>query len=133
MKGAVVFSGKLLPLLDIPIEFDYIHVSRYNNKLKGSNLRLIHPVTLDVYQKDVLILDDILDEGYTMKFIFDEIAKLGSRSCKFAVFANKILDTPKPINLESNYFCVNVPNKYVFGYGMDIKGLWRNLPGIYFI
>lgn len=131
MKGSVVFVGKLLPLLDIPIEFDYIHVSRYNDQLVGKDLKWIRPITLDVYGKDVLVLDDILDEGHTMKFIFDEVQKLGAKSCKCAVFANKTLEKTKPINMEFNYFCVQVPSKYIFGFGMDIKGLWRNLPGIY--
>ena len=78
---------------------------------------------------DVLILDDILDEGQTMRVIKEQVMAMGAKSCKTAVFANKLLDHEKPIT--ADYVGLDVPNRYVFGYGMDVSGAWRNLSAIY--
>lgn len=128
MGGAAVFAGKLLPLLRFPLDFDYIHISRYGNKLEGGMfdwLREPH----NVAGRDVLILDDILDKGTTMFEIVSIINKMGAKSCRTAVFANKLLSEEKP--MYADYVGLDVPDRYVFGYGMDAKQMWRNLGAIY--
>lgn len=128
MGGAVVFSGKLLALLDFPLDFDYIHITRYGDKLKGGEFEWLRQPK-NVGGRDVLVLDDILDEGQTMFAIQNEILARGAKSCRTAVFANKLLNQNKPI--QADYVGVDVPNRYVFGYGMDAQGMWRNLDAIY--
>lgn len=129
MGGAVVFTGRLLPLLRFPLDFDYVHVSRYGDKLKGGNFHWSRAPQDSVEGRDVLILDDILDEGHTMAAIKNHVLELGALSCHTAVFANKLIDHPKPITVD--FVGLNVPNRYVFGYGMDAAGAWRNLDAIY--
>lgn len=130
MGGAVVFTGKLLPLLRFPLDFDYVHVSRYGDKLEGGNFNWTRaPELHKVEGRDVLILDDILDEGQTMRVITEQVMAMGAKSCKCAVFANKLIEKEKPIT--ADYVGLNVPNRYVFGYGMDVSGAWRNLGAIY--
>ena len=130
MGGAVVFTGKLLPLLRFPLDFDYVHVSRYGDKLEGGNFSWPRaPQDKTIAGRDVLILDDILDEGQTMRVIKEQVMAMGAKSCKTAVFANKLLDHEKPIT--ADYVGLDVPNRYVFGYGMDVSGAWRNLSAIY--
>ena len=130
MGGAVVFTGKLLPLLRFPLDFDYVHVSRYGDKLEGGNCSWTRaPQDKSIAGRDVLILDDILDEGQTMRVIKEQVMAMGAKSCKTAVFANKLLDHEKPIT--ADYVGLDVPNRYVFGYGMDVSGAWRNLSAIY--
>lgn len=129
MGGAVVFTGKLLPLLHFPLDFDYVHVSRYGDKLEGGQFHWARAPQNSVAGRDVLILDDILDEGHTMAAIRQHVLALGARSCRTAVFANKLIDKPKP--LSADFVGLNVPNRYVFGYGMDVAGAWRNLDAIY--
>lgn len=130
MGGAVVFTGKLLPLLRFPLDFDYVHVSRYGDKLEGGNFSWTRaPQLKNIEGRDVLILDDILDEGQTMRVIKEQVMAMGAKSCKTAVFANKLLDHEKPI--VADYVGLDVPNRYVFGYGMDVSGAWRNLSAIY--
>ena len=130
MGGAVVFTGKLLPLLRFPLDFDYVHVSRYGDKLEGGNFSWTRaPQDKNIAGRDVLILDDILDEGQTMRVIKEQVMAMGAKSCKTAVFANKLLDHEKPIT--ADYVGLDVPNRYVFGYGMDVSGAWRNLSAIY--
>lgn len=130
MGGAVVFTGKLLPLLRFPLDFDYVHVSRYGDKLQGGNFNWKRmPDAEQIQGRHVVILDDILDEGHTMVAIQEKLLAMGAASCRAAVFANKLIDKEKPT--KGDYVGLDVPNRYVFGYGMDAAGAWRNLDEIY--
>ena len=129
MGGAVVFTGQLLPLLRFPLDFDYVHVSRYGDKLHGGNFDWKRMPQQDVKNRHILLLDDILDEGHTMAALHEKIMSLGAASCRSAVFANKLLDKKKPIY--ADFVGIDVPDRYVFGYGMDVSGAWRNLAEIY--
>lgn len=128
MGGAVVFTGKLLPLLRFPLDFDYIHITRYGDKLQGGAFKWLREPQ-SVAGRDVLVLDDILDEGHTLAAVQEHILAAGAKSCRTAVFANKLLHKPKPH--QADYVGLDVPDRYVFGYGMDAKNMWRNLGAIY--
>ena len=130
MGGAVVFTGQLLPLLRFPLDFDYVHVSRYGDKLEGGNFNWLRmPEPQNIAGRHVVVLDDILDEGHTMSAIKEKLLEMGAASCATAVFANKLTGKPKPI--QADYVGIDVPNRYVFGYGMDAAGAWRNLGAVY--
>lgn len=129
MGGAVVFSGQLLPMLRFPLEFDYIHVTRYGNATSGGELRWVAAPGETVRGRTVLVLDDILDEGVTLAAIRARLAELGARECHVAVFADKDTGVVKPVS--ADFVGLSLPNRYVFGFGMDVRGLWRNLPAIY--
>ena len=130
MRGAVVFAGALLPRLAFPLEFDYLHVTRYGADNSGADLRwLVKPDRDTIAGRTVLVLDDILDEGITLAAIKSQLLALGATACYTAVFAEKDLGRKKPI--EADFVGVTVPNRYVFGFGMDVSGAWRNLPAVY--
>ncbi|ASK27005.1 hypoxanthine-guanine phosphoribosyltransferase [Neisseria chenwenguii] len=130
MGGAVVFTGKLLPLLRFPLDFDYVHVSRYGDKLAGGAFNWKRmPERAQIEGRHVVVLDDILDEGHTMAAIQAKLLEMGAASCRAAVFANKLIGKEKPT--KGDYVGLDVPNRYVFGYGMDAAGAWRNLGEIY--
>ena len=129
MGGATVFAGQLLPLLTFPIEFDYVHVSRYGDKLSGGKLNWKVEPKESVNGRTVLVLDDILDEGETMAAIRERVLSLGAARFFSVVFCEKDIKKPKP--LRPDFLGVTVPDRYVFGYGMDVSGLWRNLPAVY--
>lgn len=129
MGGAVVFTGQLLPRLLFPLDFDYVHVSRYGDKTHGGELVWRTSPKEDVRDRVVLVLDDILDEGETMAAIRDKVLSMGAKSFHSAVFANKLISKAKPI--KADFVGLDVPDRYVFGYGMDVRGLWRNLPAIH--
>lgn len=129
MGGAVVFTGQLLPMLDFPLEFDFLHVSRYGSAKLGGELQWRVAPRENVKGKVVLVLDDILDEGETMHAIKQRVLELGASKFYCAVFTDKILDKEKPIR--ADFIGMELPNRFVFGYGMDIHGAWRNLPAIY--
>lgn len=129
MGGAVVFSGQLLPLLDFPLDFDYLHVSRYGDAQQGGALHWKVEPRENVKGKVVLVLDDILDEGETLHAIKQRVLELGATAFYSAVFADKDNGKTKPIR--ADFVGMSLPNRFVFGYGMDIHGAWRNLPAIY--
>jgi len=129
MGGAVVFTGQLLPQLSFPLDFDYLHVSRYGDVTRGGNLAWIVEPRSAVAGRVVLVVDDILDEGVTMAEIVRRLLAQGASQVLSAVFADKDIGRVKPIT--ADFVGVRLPNRYVFGYGMDVKGAWRNLPAVY--
>jgi len=129
MGGGVVFTGQLLPQLTFPLEFDYVQATRYHGTTEGKNLEWVIRPKKIIKNRSILILDDILDEGITIKAIVDECKLLGAHTVKTAVLVEKTLSKLKPIN--ADYVGLNVPERYVFGCGMDVYGWWRNLPAIY--
>jgi hypoxanthine phosphoribosyltransferase len=129
MGGAVVFSGQLLPLLEFPLDFDYLDVSRYGNARQGGELHWKVGPRENVRGRVVLVLDDILDEGGTLRAIRQRVLDLGATACYSAVFADKENGREKPVR--ADFVGMELPDRFVFGYGMDIHGAWRNLPAIY--
>jgi len=128
MNGGLYFAGQLLPKLHFPLEADYLQASRYSGETMGKIVQWHAQPTTQVKGRSVLVLDDILDEGYTLVAIRDKCLALGALDVKIAVLTEKILDSLKPI--QANYVGLTLPNRYVFGCGMDVYGWWRNLPEI---
>ena len=129
MGGAVVFSGQLLPKLKFPLEFDYVQASRYHNQTQGQQLVWKVMPRDNVNGRTVLLLDDILDEGHTMAEIKKKCLEQGAERVVIAVLSEKELGHAKPI--VADFVGLKVPDRYVFGCGMDVYGWWRNLPAIY--
>ncbi|MDR1647016.1 MAG: hypoxanthine-guanine phosphoribosyltransferase [Zoogloeaceae bacterium] len=130
MNGAVPFAGHLLLLLDFPLDFDYLHASRYGEATAGrSKLQWRSPPWIALKERTVLVLDDILDEGITLRAVRDRILQMGAREVLTAVLADKETGKEKPIT--ADFVGLPVPNRFIFGFGMDICGAWRNLPAIY--
>lgn len=129
MGGAVVFTGQLLPLLSFPLDFDYVHVSRYGNSQQGGEMKWKVAPQENVRGRVVLVVDDILDEGETLNAVKQRVMDLGASKFYSAIFADKVNGKIKPI--KADFVGLEVPDRFVFGYGMDIHGAWRNLPAIY--
>lgn len=128
MEGAVVFAGQLLPMLHFPLDFDYIHASRYGAATRGTGVDWkVSPPGL-VKGRAVLVLDDILDHGETMSAIRDRLFELGASEFFCAVLVEKTLGINKPVT--ADFVGLRIPDRFVFGCGMDAKGYWRNLPEI---
>jgi hypoxanthine phosphoribosyltransferase len=128
MGGAVVFAGQLLPLLRFPLDFDYIHVTRYGDATRGGGVQWRVPLPEAVRDRVVLVLDDILDHGETLRAVRDALADAGAQRVECAVLVEKQLGREKPTRAE--YVGLTIPDRFVFGFGMDAKGFWRNLPEI---
>ncbi len=128
MTGAVVFAGQLLPRLAFPLDLDYVHVTRYGDKTAGGALEWLATPRVALAGRRVLLVDDILDEGVTLAALRKWVLEQGATECLCAVFADKDTGLSKPIT--ADFVGVTVPNRYVFGFGMDVKGAWRNLPQV---
>lgn len=129
MIGAVVAAGQLLSRLDFPLEIDYVHATRYRGETSGSELHWLATPATSLQGRDVLIIDDILDEGYTLRAIVDYCREQGAREVLTAVLVDKLHDR-KQLE-QADFTGLEVEDRYVFGYGMDYKGYLRNAPGIY--
>ncbi|MBI3229175.1 MAG: hypoxanthine-guanine phosphoribosyltransferase [Burkholderiales bacterium] len=129
MGGAVVFTGQLLTKLTFPLEFDYIHVTRYGEQDVGGKVVWKVVPRSNVAGRSVIVLDDILDEGATLAEVKRHLLELGAAEVLVGVFADKAIGRSKPI--AADYVGLTVPNKFIVGFGMDAFGYWRNLPGIW--
>ena len=129
MGGAVVFAGQILPRLRFPLDFDYIHASRYGAGTRGAQIEWrVAPPAAAVRDREVLVLDDILDGGDTMAAIRARLLELGAKSFHCAVLVEKRLNVEKPIR--ADFVGLQIADRFVFGCGMDAKGYWRNLPEV---
>lgn len=131
MGGAVVFTGHLLPQLDFPLDFDYIHVSRYGDEDRGGELVWKVVPRQNVVGRIIVLVDDILDEGETLAHVKQRLLDMGAAEVIIAVFADKELGRRKPV--QADLVGLTLPNQFVVGFGMDVYGYWRNLPGLWTI
>ena len=129
MGGAIVFTGRILPLLNFPLDFDYIHASRYGAVTSGGPVEWKVEPKGNVSGRVVLVLDDILDIGDTMLAIRQRVLALGAEAFYSAVLTDKKKGRAKPVY--ADFVGLSLPDRYVFGCGMDAHGVWRNLPAIY--
>lgn len=129
LKGAIFFMVDLLKKMDLPCDIDFIDVSSYGNGTESSGkITVTHDLEADVTGRDVLIVEDIVDTGLTLKFMKDELLSRGANSVKCCVLLNKTARRTTEVDVE--YYGTHVGNEFVIGYGMDFAGLYRNLPYI---
>ena len=129
MTGGVIFCGQLLPKLDFPLDFDYLHATRYGAETQGGKISWRSAPWISVKDRTVLVVDDILDERVTLAAVKESLKRLGAAEVLLAVFADKLNGRQKPVL--ADFVGLTVPDRFVFGYGMDAGGAWRNLPAIY--
>ena len=129
MSGGVPFAGHLMTQLNFPLEFDYLHVTRYGQETSGGALSWRSAPWTSVKDRVVIVLDDILDEGMTLAAIVERLKELGAKACYTAVATEKLNGKKKPI--KADFVALTVPDRFVFGFGMDVHGHFRNLPAIY--
>jgi hypoxanthine phosphoribosyltransferase len=131
MIGGMIPAGQLLPRLDFPLQIDYLHATRYHGGTRGGELHwLVRPST-SLQDKVVILIDDILDEGVTLTEICRECHAAGARAVHIAVLLDK--RTKRKNGLQADFVGYEIADRYVFGCGMDYKGYFRNVPGIYAI
>lgn len=131
--GGIVPLGNLLPRLDFPLEVDYIHATRYQNKTSGSQLAWKVTPSISLNNRTVLIVDDILDGGITLAEIVKYCREQGASDVLTAVLVDKSKARISGGIPHADFSGLHVDNHYMFGYGMDYKGYLRNAPGIYMV
>ena len=129
INGAVMFTADLMREIDNPVRLDCIRVSSYGIKTKSIGTpQIISSLTIDIQNRDVLLIDDILDTGKTLKLVSELVRNLKPASLRTCVLLDKKARREVPI--EADFVGFEIPDKFVVGYGLDFAERYRNLPGI---
>jgi hypoxanthine phosphoribosyltransferase len=131
MNGGLIFTGQLLTRLVFPLEVDYVHATRYGHETNGTHLHWTVRPQLDLKDRIVLLLDDILDEGVTLAAIAEYCRQQGAAQVLMAVLVEKLHLRKVTPGMHADFIGIEVGDRFLFGYGLDYKGYWRNAPGIY--
>jgi hypoxanthine phosphoribosyltransferase len=129
MTGGAVAAGLLLPRLPFQLRLGYCHLTRYRGRTSGGELHWQYRPSDAIRGEQVLVLDDILDEGVTMDAVVGACREDGAANVTSAVLVKKA----RPHRCEADFFGVEVADRYLFGYGLDYKGYFRNASGIFAI
>ena len=130
MNGSLIFAGQLALAIRTDLEFDYVHATRYRGDTAGSELMWLRKPQASLRDRIVLLVDDILDEGHTLKAVRDDCYQRGAKKVLIASLCTKQHDRLVD-GIASDFNGVELPDRYVFGYGMDYHEQGRNLPDIY--
>lgn len=130
MNGGLVVSSELFTRLQCPVQLDYLHATRYQGTQGSRDLKWISRPAGPLLGRTVLVVDDILDEGMTLAAILAYCREQQARAVYSAVLVEK-RHTRKPGAVSADFVGLQIEDRYVFGYGMDYHGYWRNLKGIY--
>lgn len=133
MHGGLPFAAQLAFALGergLDLSFDYLHATRYRGRTTGAGLAWLHRPATPMRDRRVLLVDDILDEGHTLQAVTRWCQDQQAADVRIAVLAEKLHARRVP-GIVADYIGVQVPDRYVFGYGMDYHEQGRNLPAIY--
>jgi hypoxanthine phosphoribosyltransferase len=127
INGAVMFTADLMREIDNPVRLDCIRVSSYGQKTKSIGTpQVIYSLTLDIKDRHVLLIDDILDTGKTLTLVSKLIRDLKPASLRTCVLLDK--KERREVPIEADFVGFDIPNKFVVGYGLDFAERYRNLP-----
>lgn len=129
MTGGIIAAGQLLPRLDFPLRLEYAHLTRYLGATSGGELEWRHRPSEAVRGEHVLIVDDILDEGITLHALREACEADGAASVKTLVLVEK--ERPRAVPCTADFVGVRLPNRYLYGYGLDYRHYFRNARGVY--
>lgn len=129
LKGAVVFYSDLIREIDLPLRTDFMAVSSYGSATKTTGVvKVLKDLDRDITGMDILIVEDIVDSGVTLNYLKTALGDRGARSIKIVT----LLDKParRRVDLKADYYCFQIPDEFVVGYGLDYDEKYRNLPDI---
>lgn len=129
LTGGMVPTSFLVTRLPFPLQLDYLHATRYRGQTSGGTLQWIARPQTSLRDRVVLLVDDILDEGHTLRAIVDDCLAQGARQVLTAVVLEK--NRERSTTIKADFTGLQVPDRYVFGFGMDYKEYWRALPAVY--
>jgi len=129
INGAILFAADLLREITNPVRLDCIRISSYRNETRSvGRPQILHSFTLDLTNRHVLLIDDILDTGKTLVMVVQSIKKLGPASVRTCVLLEK--QGRREVDFEADFVGFKIPDKFAVGYGLDFAERYRNLPCI---
>lgn len=130
LRGSFVFAADLVRAITVPVNIDFMTTSSYGYSQKTSGIvEIINDIRTDIKDKDVLIVDDIMDSGNTMKEVVDYIGKKGPRSVKTCVMLDK--PSRREADISPDYVGFTIPDVFIVGYGLNYGDFYRNIPYIF--
>jgi hypoxanthine phosphoribosyltransferase len=130
LKGAFMFMADLARAIALPVEFDFMAVSSYGSATRTSGIvRILKDLEIDLTDRDVLIVEDIVDSGLTLAYLQRNLAARGPRSIETCALLVK--EGLQRVELDLKYVGFTIPPEFVIGYGLDVGERFRNLPGIH--
>jgi hypoxanthine phosphoribosyltransferase len=126
LKGAFVFMSDLARAVNLPVEFDFMAVSSYGSATKTSGIvRIVKDLDLDLSDRDVILVEDIVDSGLTLSYLWRNLA--ARKPSTLEVCALLVKDSFQPSDVELRYVGFRIPDRFVVGYGLDVAERYRNL------
>jgi len=129
MNGGIVYCGRLLARLHFPMELAYAHPARYGDATRGGALTWAAQPDIDLTARQLLIVDDVLDDGNTLAAVREWALARNAARVWATVLVRKV--APRNQAVDVDFIGLHCPDRYLFGCGMDYRGYWRNLPAIY--
>lgn len=129
LKGSFIFLADLVRCINLPVKLDFMSVSSYKDQtVSTGDVEILKDITMSIRDRDVIIVEDIIDTGLTLYRLSELLRARGPRSVKIATLLDK--PDPRVKQLTVDYCGFSIPNKFVIGYGLDYSGRYRNLPFI---
>jgi len=126
LKGAFIFFSDLVRLIQVPLTIDFIVASSYLKSGTSGEIKLHYDIREELADKDVLLIEDIIDTGISMNYIRERILNREPRSLKICTFLDK--KERREVDVPLDYVGFDIPNEFVVGYGLDYDNKYRNLP-----
>jgi hypoxanthine phosphoribosyltransferase len=130
LRGSFIFAADLVRHISVPTKIGFMTTSSYgHNEQSSGSVKVVNDIPDNIEGYDVLIVDDIVDTGITMSFVFDHVKSLGAKSVKSCV----LLDKPerRKIDIVPDYCCFEIPDLFVVGYGLNYGDYYRNVPYVF--
>lgn len=130
LKGGFIFLSDLIRCLTVPLEIDFVQLASYGAGTESPGVvEFRKNIDFSVQGKDVLIVEDMVDSGYSMEFLSQELLSQNPKSLKTCVFMDK--KARREVPFDAQYVGIDVEDTFLVGYGLDLDEKYRNLPGIY--
>ena len=132
LKGAFMFLSDLIRHLPIPVKVDFVRLASYGTGMKTTGrIEITKDIEIPIEGRDVLIIEDIIDSGHTLKFLKERLAHMNPRSIKICALLDK--KSRREVDIEAEYLGKEIEDVFVVGYGIDFNETYRNLPEIYYV
>jgi hypoxanthine phosphoribosyltransferase len=128
LNGSFIFAADLVRHLNMPIEIETVRLKSYEGTNSSGKIKMLNPMSFDLSDKQVLIIEDIVETGYTLQFLLEEIKAKNAKSVKICTLLNK--PQAHEISIQPDYVGFDIGKNFIVGYGLDLDGKYRNLPFI---
>ncbi|MDR7856481.1 hypoxanthine phosphoribosyltransferase [Tissierella sp.] len=130
LRGSFIFTSDLVREISIPVEIDFMTTASYgHDEISSGNVEIVHDIRTKVDGKEILIVDDIMDSGYTLKKVKDLLESKNPNSVKICVMLDK--PSRRKVDLEPNFVGFSIPDVFIVGYGLNYGDYYRNIPYIF--